>query len=109
MSWMRINTQKGESGGRNSPLSFYALWVWSVGVKVGGRRAQRTGKELNSLSDLGDVQGSGHFLQLCLHRAVAKGSLQNRLLDSQELTHLFQICKMHTIDSQSKKTSKEEN
>lgn len=68
------------------------------GLQVGGRRARHTGKELNFLSDLGDVQGSGHFLQLRLHRAVAERSLQNRLLDSQELAHLLQICKMHTIN-----------
>lgn len=63
-------------------------------------------KVLNFLSDLSHVQGSGHFLQLCLHCAVAEGSLQNRLFDSQELAHLFQICKSttKTCCSKEKKT-----
>lgn len=64
-----------------------------TGVSMGGHRHE---KEPKLLSDLGHVQGGGHFLQLCLHCAVAEGSLQNRLLDSQELTHLFQICKRTT-------------
>lgn len=73
--------------------NFMLIECGQWGLQVGGWRAQRTGKELNFLSDLGDVQSSGHFLQLGLHRAVAEGSLQNRLLDSQELAHLFQIWK----------------
>lgn len=71
-------------------------WVLQVGQGRAGGAVCTDKKELNFLSDLGHVQGSGHFLQLCLHCAVAEGSLQNRLFDSQELTHLFQICKCTT-------------
>lgn len=69
-------------------------YKWDRGVPV-AMWAQIL-KELNFLSDLGHIQRSGHFLQLCLYCAVAEGSFQNRLFNSQELTHLFQICKYIT-------------
>lgn len=45
------------------------------------------------VTDLRHVEGGGHLLQLGLHRAVAEGSLQHRLLDAQQLAHLLQICR----------------
>lgn len=47
----------------------------------------------NSFSDLGHIQGSGDFLHLSLYCAVAECSLQDGLFDTQQLTHLLQICR----------------
>lgn len=46
----------------------------------------------NPPSDLGHIQGRGHFLQLSLHCAVAERPFQHWLFDPQQLTHLLQIC-----------------
>lgn len=53
---------------------------------TGGRRGLRI---KTSLSHLGHIQGRRHLLRFGLHRAVAEGPFQHRLLDPQQLTHLF--------------------
>lgn len=94
-------SEKAVSGasqkGKKLPSSFFLHYeVMHLCVHVSTRTTRTSAQKwLNSysfVSDLGHIQSGWDFLHLRLDCAVAEGSLQHRLFDPQELTHLLQIC-----------------